>query len=198
MPTNHFKLLGSTNPVSDSLGVMTQAIGFPLRDVEGGQTFVVTEELLLGESFVQQAPVGLGVALQVEFGPLQNLPDFTLEADGTLTVLTTDEYSFRVKFSVGRRGLPVAVSQIYIRGLLNGVQTGSSVHAIIDNPDIEIPIFISGTVAFTVGDVLTFEIVRDTDGNDSGGLEPGNVDVVGWMDSPSAQMVINRAIAVTP
>lgn len=202
MPTNHFKILGSDDPVNQSLGVMTQGLGFPLRDVEpavsGGDVSVVTEEVLLAESFLQQLPSGLGAALQVEFGSLQSDAFFTMEADGTLTCNTTGEYMVRLKFSVGRRGASGGLAQIYIRLLLNGTQRGSSLHTIIDNPDIEMPVIISSGIDLTAGDVLTFEIIRDTDGDDSGGLEPGEPDVVGWNDAPSAQVVITRTLAVTP
>ena len=202
MPTNHFKLLGSDDPVNQSLGVMTQGVGFPLRNVEpavsGGDVTVLSVEVLRAESFLQQLPTGLGAELQVEFGALQSNAFFSLAADGALTCNATEEYDFRVTFSVGRRGAAGGTSQIYIRSLVDGVQLSSSLHAIIDNPDIEIPIITNFIADLTAGEVVTFEIIRDTDGNDSGGLEPGVPDVIGWNDAPSAQLVINRTLAVTP
>jgi hypothetical protein len=198
MPTNHFKLLGSTNPVDQSLGVMTQAIGFPLRDVEGSSIQNVLITALDTNSLIDQIPTGLGVALQVTFGAPDTTEWFDIDALGNITCLVTDEYTLRAKFTVGRRGLPVAVSQIYTRALVNGVQAGFSSHTIIDNPDIEIPFDYEGNGILTAGQVLTFEIIRDTDGNDSGGLYAGVPDVVGWNSSPSARLLISRSVAVTP
>jgi hypothetical protein len=197
MPTNHFKLLGSTNPVSDSLGVMTQAIGFPLRDVEGGETEVLFSTSLLAESLVDQNPTGLGVALQVTLGDAQTTEFFDLDTLGNITVLVTDEYAVRAKFTVGRTGV-AGESQIYTRLLINGVQQGASSHTIIDNPRIEIPFDFEANGNLTAGDILTFEIIRDTDGDDSGGLTAGIPDVVGWNSSPSARVLFSRSTAVSP
>jgi hypothetical protein len=195
-----FKLLGGTDPVLQSLGQMTQGIGFPLRDVEpstaGGPVVVVTETAINAVSFDDQLPSGLGVPLQLTFGAPQATADFTLDAAGTFTCLTTDEYLFFSKFVVGRRGGAAGVSQVYIRVLVNVVQAGNSRHTIIDSPDIEVPITFSYNVQFTAGDVITFEIIRDTDGNNSGGVYAGNPDVVGWNPSPSCIVDFTRTLAV--
>jgi hypothetical protein len=197
MPTNHFKLLGSTNPVSQSLGVMTQAIGFPLRDVEGGETEVLFSTSLLAESLVDQSPTGLGVALQITLGDAQTTDDFDLDALGNITVLVTDEYALRAKFTIGRAGA-AGESQLYTRLLINGTQAGASSHSIVDNSRIEIPFDFEANGFLTAGDILTFEIIRDTDGDDSGGLTAGIPDVVGWNPSPSARVLFSRSTAVSP
>ena len=202
MPDAFFKLLGGTDPINQNLGNMTQGIGYPLRPVEpavsGGDVSVLIENALTADSLLDQTPAGLGVPLQVTFGAPQTTTWFDLDALGNITCLVTDEYTLRAKLTVGRRGLPVAVSQIYTRLLVNGTQSGPSSHTIIDNPDIEIPFDYEGNGSLTAGDVLTFEIIRDTDGNDSGGLYAGNPDVVGWNPSPSARLLISRFVAVTP
>jgi hypothetical protein len=202
MPTNFFKILGSENPVNTSLGVMTQGLGFPLRDVEpsisGGDVSVLVESALESASIIEQLPVGLGTALQVIFGVAQTTTWFDLDALGNITCLVADEYTVRVKFAVGRRGAPSGISQIYTRALINGVAQGFSSHSILDNPDVEIPFDFEGVGPLEIGDILTFEIIRDTDGNNSGGLYPGNPTVVDWADSPSAKISISRFVAVTP
>ena len=43
-------------------------------------------------------------------------------------------------------------------------------------------------------DTLSFEILRDSSGNNSGGLFTSSTTLVGWNDSPSARIVINRFI----
>jgi hypothetical protein len=202
MPTNFFKILGSENPVNTSLGVMTQGLGFPLRDVEpsisGGDVTVVVESALTSASIIDQLPVGLGTALQVVFGDAQTTTWFDIDALGNITCLVADEYTLRVKFAVGRRGAPSGLSQIYTRALINGVAQGPSSHAILDNPDVEIPFDYEGVGTLAVNDILTFEIIRDTDGDNSGGLYAGNPTVVGWADSPSANLTLSRFVAVTP
>jgi hypothetical protein len=202
MPTEFFKLLGNTSPVNQTLGKMTQGLGFPLRDVEpsasGGDVTILVENALVTANITDQLPVGLGTALQVVFGAPQTTTWFDLDALGNITCLVADEYTVRLKFAVGRRGAPAGVSQIYTRALINGVAQGFSSHAILDNPDVEIPFDFEGVGPLAVNDILTFEIIRDTDGNNSGGLYAGNPTVVGWNPSPSANLTISRFVAVTP
>ena len=194
-----FKLLGGTDPVGSSLGVMTQGLGFPLRDVEpstsGGPVTIVTETAINASSFEDQLPTGLGVALKLTFGAPQTNANFTLDAAGNFTCLTTDEYTLFSKFVVGRRGNAAGVAQIYVRFLINGVQVGNSSHTIIDDPDTEIPVSFSFTIGLTAGDVITFEIIRDTDGNNSGGVYAGNPEVP-WNPSPSCTVDFSRTLAV--
>ena len=202
MPDTFFKLLGGTDPLNQSLGLMTQGIGYPLRDVEpaisGGDVTVLVENALDTASVIDQLPAGLGVALQVLFGAPAATTWFDVDALGNITCLVTDEYTVRGIFSVGRRGGAAGVAQIYTRGLINGVATQYTSHAIIDNPDVEIPFSFETTLTLTAGDVVTFEIIRDTDANNSGGLYAGVPDVAGWASAPSARIIINRFVAVTP
>ena len=197
-----FKLLGGTDPVNQSLGQMTQGLGFPLRDVEpstaGGAVNVVVERMLDAASFVDQTPTGIGVATQISFGDAQTETAFELEADGTLTCLVADEYVWRAKLVVGKDSGGNAVAQIYIRTLVNGVQAGPSSQVIIDSNRAEIPVDLEGTAFIDAGDVITFEFIRDTDGDDDGELRAGNPDVAGWAPSPSARLTIDRFIAVQP
>ena len=194
-----FKLLGGTDPVLQSLGKMTQGLGFPLRDVEpstsGGSVTVLVQNAIAANSFDDQDPVGLGTPMRVSFGPAQSNAFFDLAADGTLTVNTADEYTFRTKLTVGREGAG-GESQLYVRVMLNGVQAGVSNHAIIDSARLEFPLVLEGVLAVDVGDVLWVELARDLDGADSGGLRAGNPDLVGWAASPSARLTIDSFIAV--
>lgn len=199
MPDTFFKILGGTDPVSQNLGDMTQGIGYPLRAVEpttaGGSVNIIAETVLSAGSIADQTPTGLGVELQVEFGAAQTTTEFDLNATGDIECLVADEYQVRGKFTVGRDGA-AGESQIYVRALINGAQLGDSSHVIVDNSRIEIPFDKEFTLALSVGDILTFEIIRDTDGNDSGGLTAGNPDVPGWNPSPSARILITRFLAV--
>jgi hypothetical protein len=159
-------------------------------------TFTVTvEEALRAASFVDQDPVGLGTALQVTLGAPQSTPFFSVDANGLITCLQGDEYTFDLNFGIGREGA-AGESQIYIRTLVNGVQSGNSAVAIVDNARIEIPISFHGVLTLNTSDVLTIEIARDTDGDNSGGLRAGLPDI-GWNPAPSAQVVITRFVGVS-
>jgi len=193
-----FKLLGGTDPVGSSLGVMTQGLGFPLRDVEpstsGGPVTVKDEICLSSESFVDQNPSGLGIATQITFGAADATAQFSIDAAGNMECLEEDEYECAVTFVVGREGSG-GIAQIYLRALINGSQVGSSRHAILDTDDFEIPLEYNVQFNLQVGDILTFEMIRDTDGSNSGGLRAGIPDVP-WNPSPSAFIQISRTLAV--
>lgn len=193
-----FKLLGNTEPAAQSLGLMPQGIGFPHHDVEpavSGWVAIKIEEALRASDFTDQNPTGLGVALQVTLGDPQTTTWFDVDALGNVTCLVAGEYGSILKVSTGREGAGL-VAQIYLRILINGVQLGNSTHTILDNDRIEIPSSYDGTLVLAVNDVLTVEIIRDTDGTDEGGLRAGIPDVVGWNPSPSIQIIMNRTLAV--
>jgi hypothetical protein len=157
----------------------------------GGSQNVISENVLLSENFTDQNPTGLGVAYQVLFGGVDSTAFWSMDAAGAATCLIADEYTIRLRTVVGREGA-TGVSQVYQRALINGVQYGNSSQVIIDDSRIEIPLFYNVTISFDVGDVLTFEIIRDTDGDDSGGLRAGVPDVVGWNPGPSCSLSITR------
>jgi hypothetical protein len=151
----------------------------------------LSEQVLLTENFTDQLPTGLGVSLQIIYGaPLTN-QYFDVDAAGAITCIKEGQYTVRIKMTIGRRSTP-GIAQIYTRFLLNGTQFGSSSHIIMDTDDFEIPSTHEATAVLQAGDIITTEIIRDTDGDDSGGAYAGVPDVVGWNSSPSAFMTITR------
>jgi hypothetical protein len=151
-----------------------------------------TDIVLETSNYTDQIPTGLGVPLQVIFGSPDTTTWWSVDAAGAMTCLVTGTYTLRLKTQAGRRDV-AGVAQIYTRVLINGSQVGDSSHVIMSSDDFEIPQFYNSTLTFTAGDILTVEIVRDTDGVDSGGLYAGNPDVVGWNPSPSAKIEITRS-----
>ena len=156
---------------------------------------IQVETALQAASFVDQDPPGLGITTQVTLGDVQSTPFFSVDALGNVTCLATDEYTLRSRVGLGREGV-VGESQLYLRFLINGTPTAYSVVAILDNLRIEIPATFEGAFSLTAGDVLTFEMIRDTDGDNSGGLRAGIPDVVGWNPSPSVLLTITRFVTV--
>ncbi len=157
---------------------------------------IVIEQALQVASLDDQDPPGLGVAQQITFGPPTVTAQFGVDAAGAITCLVTDEYTFRLRLSVGRESNP-GEAQLYFRALVNGTPIGYSAAAIIDNQRTEIPITFEGVANMTAGDVLTIEMIRDTDGNNSGGLRAGVPNVSGWNPSPSALVTVTRFAAAS-
>jgi hypothetical protein len=166
-------------------------------EAELDSLYVLTEPAIDAASDLDQNPTGLGDAgkIQITFGPPQTTNDFDLDADGQFTTLVADEYYFQGKFEMGRDG-QAGQSQLYLRALVNGVQFGYSTHLIVDSPKIEAPVSFTGYSALKVDDVITFELMRDSDGDDSGGLTVGISQEPSWTFSPSARALITRNVLV--
>lgn len=195
-----FNILGGTDPSGTTLGLMTQGIGYPLRDVipspAGGTVTVKFEQVLQAASFAVQEPTGTNSPIQIEFGAAQTLPDVTLDANGTLTFLTEDEYNIRLRLLFGRLGNP-GNAEMFSRTLVNGQPFGGTVHTILDDSDDVIPATFEGVLDVVPNDTLSFEFMRDASGTNAGGLYPATPSLAGWAQSPSALITINRAYTLT-
>lgn len=193
-----FKLLAGSDPVGTSQGQMTQGLGFPLRDVElstaGGAVQVLSENVLLSENFTDQNPSGLGVATGILFGGVSATDQWSMDVAGVATCLEAGDYTIRLSLTVGREGAS-GTSQLYFRVLINGVPFGNSAQVITDSARIEIPFFYNRTITFSLNDTLTFEMIRDTDGDNSGGLRAG-IPAVAWASAPSAALSLSRTVAI--
>ena len=140
-------------------------------------SFTVTvDEVLRAASLIDQNPPGLGVAQQISLGDPQSTAEFSVDANGTITCLAGDEYTFYIRLGVGREGAS-GESQLYFRSLVNGVPAEYSAVAILDNNRIEIPVFFTGTLTLNTNDTFALEMIRDTDGDNSGGVRAGVPDV---------------------
>lgn len=190
-----FKFYASPDPVATNpAGVMTQGIGFPLRQVETQPAPVFSVEALRAFSFDTQNPTGLDAALQLNFGDVQTTDTFDLAANGDITCLVADEYSIRLRLQMGRIGSP-GVAIMFMRALLNGTPLGNSVSTTLDDGNDVIPTTFTGVLDLAVNDVLTVEVYRDSAGIDAGGVVSQAASLVGWADSPSTTVVIGLVTA---
>jgi hypothetical protein len=96
----------------------------------------------------------------------------------------------------GRSGSS-GTSELLFRVLTNGVQAGRSVAAKISNANDEQYFENDNWVNIPAGLVITFEVMRDDAGNNSGGLiayEPTDEGVGTWNNAPSAALRLERWI----
>lgn len=138
-----------------------------------------------------QQPTLVDTPLQIEFGPAQTTTEIDISAAGAITFKTAGKYIISTFFQYGRTGA-TGSSILFNRYLVNGVQNGNSLGSKIDDANTLVPW--SSAIQFTAAanDVLTIEIVRDSAGDNSGGLF-ALTPTLGWNTAPCAAIQIYKA-----
>lgn len=156
------------------------------------------DEVLSAFSMSDQNPTTTDDPLQIEFGAAQGSGSnpVQLSVAGAITINEDRQYKFRLTLQYGRVAAG-GVSLLFVRALINGTQSGNSLETRLDNTNVNNPTQVSFSRDLVATDVVTFEIVRDSTGNDSGGLFTGSP-TLSWNDAPSASIVISRGILVKP
>jgi hypothetical protein len=165
------------------------------------QTNIGIERLMDAESFTAaQEPTGLGIAnaIQLELGAAQNGPTdpIQLSAAGALTINETGLYRIKLSVQFGRTG-GAGTSELYFRVLVNGTQAGRSIGVKVANSNVERYTENDTWIELPAGAVLTYEVMRDPSGNDSGGvftLTPTDEGVGTWNAAPGCTLRIERWI----
>jgi hypothetical protein len=147
--------------------------------------------VLNAQSTVSQAPSVLDTAIQITFGPAQytSSDPVMIDALGNITFNESGLYIVNGYGSVERQGSSGGVAILLLRGLLNGSQALSTKAFHIDSTGLTFPYEITVPFQVTAGDIITFEIMRDSSGVNQGGLYP-DVTLGPWSDVPSAEVLI--------
>lgn len=168
----------------------------------GGAETLMIERILEGVSLaVVQNPVGLGIAnsIKVEFGAAQgSLSDpVMLDVNGKVTFNESGLVRVTALLQFGRDGAS-GTSDLYFRYLVNGVQLGRSINQHLGNSDdlgyFEITNWFNAPATAT----LELEVMRDLDGNNSGGLSqhiPTDEGAGTWNTSPCAVIRVERLVS---
>ncbi len=155
------------------------------------------ERVLDGASTAaSQEPAALDTALQLEFGPAVNSTSdpAMLSSAGALTINEAGTYRLKISAAVGRVG-GSGTSEVYLRALIGGTQVGQSLHFKLSSSSVYMPILDEAWLTLPAGTVITYEILRDSSGNNSGGLFQGMPTPADWNDNPSAAIRLERWIA---
>jgi hypothetical protein len=141
---------------------------------------------LEGRSYVDQLPTGVDTPLQLSFGSAQNdiTDDVMIDSNGTVTFNTAGQYRFDMNAQYGRTNAN-NVSLIFYRFLINDTQEKPSLCAKLDNANIVIPYFVTCTFDVSAGDTLKMEIMRDSSGDNSGGVYTFDPVLAGWENAAS-------------
>ena len=150
-------------------------------------------ELLRAASTVAQAPTATDTPLQLTFGAAQNsvTDPVMINSAGQVTFNTSGAYAVRVKLQQGRTG-STGTSILLSRVLINGVQYGSPAAVKMENPNVIAVTESRVVLNVTAGQTFSVQIMRDSSGNNSGGLVPQVATVTAWGTAPSALLVISR------
>lgn len=144
--------------------------------------------LFTGESTAtSQEPTATDEALQVEFGPAQTTEEADLAADGKTTIKKAGLYQFNFVYTAGRSGTS-GTARLFGRVLLNGQQSTSSIYRAITNQNDGDQIIFTVLANLNSNDEITTEIIRDSTGNNNGGLFQQDPTAPGWNTTPSAKI----------
>ena len=187
----------------ETKGASTSTVGQILTSTGGAsgwadpvdQVASMTIERLLDTSSTAstQLPSGLDTPQQIEFGAAQSNDYVSLSAVGALTINTAGLYRLKVNAEIGRTG-GSGTSHIFLRALLNGTQAGRSVAYLVSNADDNKSFTDEAWLDLPAGAVITYEIMRDNAGNNSGGLYAASATTLAWNDAPTAALRVERFV----
>ena len=182
------KLIGTDS--EDSNATKNFTIGSIETYVKSNLNLGVTQ-VMTGSEFSNQEPSGLDTPLQVEFGIEQGSGSdpAQLSSAGAITFNQAGLYLFNGYGNFERQGSSGGEAILAFRALINGVQVGDTKMVEIDRVGVAIPYEVTVPLNVSIGDVFTWEILRDSSGVDAGGLYMHNL-LSSWSDIPSSAFTI--------
>ncbi len=171
--------------VADGLG--SGAWGLNLRDV-------TLTTVLSAESTTTQGPSTTDTAYQILFGAAQGsgVDDVMLDVAGNITFNTAGTYMVKHVFHVGRTG-GAGVAEIFFRELLDGTPFDTLSYLRLDDAEVLYRIHDAHLINVTAAQVMTFEMYRDSTGNNSGSLiATAATGISAWGTSPSSCIEIEK------
>ena len=159
-----------------SLGIAAVTTGFHSSD-QGPSSLDTSHQILFGNT--------IGVDIQNITG------EVTLDTAGAATCVTAGSYIVLFTATYGRAS-PSGTARVNVRALVNGAQLGGSGDQWSSNADARVTKTITFVVSLLVGDILTLEIVRNSEdsGANDGGLFSNAVAASGWSDVPSSILTL--------
>lgn len=138
-----------------------------------------------------QQPSALNTPIQVEFGAAQTATELSLSGLGTITCNVSGTYAFRFKLQFGRSGAG-GVSYLMTRILKNGTQFGVTQSTRLSSSSSIIPTDSRVVIDLIAGDTVSVQFVRDSLGDNSGGLFQQAASTIDWGAAPSALLVASK------
>ena len=193
----------STYPIDASVNLTDKLIGTDVEDASKTKNYTIESILALKQialtnvltavDTTNQEPSGLDSPLQVTFGAAQGTATdpVMLDALGNITFNQGGLYLFNGYANFERQGSSGGVSVTLFRALINGVQSGPTKGVELSGTGIMFPYELTLPIQVNAGDVLTWEILRDSSGVDEGGLYI-HTNSGPWSNVPSADVNIYK------
>ena len=193
----------STYPIDGSVNLTDKLIGTDVEDSSKTKNYTISSILALKQigltnvlaavDTTNQEPSGLDSPLQVTFGAAQGTASdpVMLDALGNITFNQAGLYLFNGYANFERQGSSGGVTVTLFRALLNGVQSGPTKGVDLSGTGIMFPYELTLPIQVSAGDVLTWEIMRDSSGVDGGGLYI-HTNSGPWSNVPSADVNIYK------
>ena len=193
----------STYPIDASVNLTDKLIGTDVEDSSKTKNYTISSILALKQigltnvlaavDTTNQEPSGLDSPLQVTFGAAQGTASdpVMLDALGNITFNQAGLYLFNGYANFERQGSSGGVTATLFRALLNGVQSGPTKGVELSGTGIMFPYELTLPIQVSAGDVLTWEIMRDSSGVDGGGLYI-HTNSGPWSNVPSADVNIYK------
>lgn len=193
----------STYPIDGSVNLTDKLIGTDVEDANKTKNYTISSILALKQialtnvlaavDTTNQEPSGLDSPLQVTFGAAQGTATdpVMLDALGSITFNQGGLYLFNGYANFERQGSSGGISVTLFRALINGVQSGPTKGVELSGTGIMFPYELTLPIQVSAGDVLTWEILRDSSGVDAGGLYI-HTNSGPWSNVPSADVNIYK------
>lgn len=193
----------STYPIDASVNLTDKLIGTDVEDASKTKNYTISSILALKQialtnvlaavDTTNQEPSGLDSPLQVTFGAAQGTATdpVMLDALGNITFNQGGLYLFNGYANFERQGSSGGVAVTLFRALINGVQSGPTKGVELSGTGIMFPYELTLPIQVNAGDVLTWEILRDSSGVDAGGLYI-HTNSGPWSNVPSADVNIYK------
>lgn len=163
------------------------------------------QRLYDGESaLANQLPTGLDTPLQIQFGAIQGTASDLVQTlaqggDSEASILRINvagTYRLKTAIQYGRE-TSAGIAILNFRALVNGVQAGRSINQRLQNVNTTSIFTDEAWLTIPAGTDITYEVIRDSGGADSGGLIAGEVSgSTGWNAAPSCALRVERWIGV--
>ena len=138
-------------------------------------------------------PGAVDTPVVATFDSTQSNSDITMSSTGLITIVTSGLYFVTVNCNIGRSN-STATAILAARMLINGIQFGFTQSSVMTTNTSARPVQFNILRAFSAGDTIQIQIMRDSAGQNDGGLVPQAITSATWGDSPSFFMRVSKIL----